>query len=51
MNYNEISLSRPLSPQQSELEQKLLAQVTDDNIRAVSFKLEEVLTVTPISKT
>ena len=49
MNYNEISLSRPLSPQQSELEQKLLAQVTDDNIRAVSFKLEEVLTVTPFS--
>lgn len=49
MNYNEISLSRPLSPQQSELEQKLLAQVADDNIRAVSFKLEEVLTVTPFS--
>ena len=46
MNYNEISLSRPLSPQQSELEQKLLAQVTDDNIRAVSFKLEDIKSIT-----
>ena len=46
MNYNEISLSRPLSPQQSELEQKLLAQVADDNIRAVSFKLEDIKSIT-----
>lgn len=49
MNYNEISLKRPLSRQQSELEDKLISQVTDEKIQAVSFKLDEVLIVTPFS--
>lgn len=49
MNYNEIPLKRPLSRQQSELEEKLVSQVTDKNINAVSFRFEDVLIVTPFS--
>lgn len=49
MNYNEISLKRPLSRQQAELESKLVSQITDANINAVSFRFEDVLIVTPFS--
>ena len=44
-----LQLKRPLSRAQAELADKLMAQVTDSSCRAVSFKLENILVITPFS--
>ncbi|MBQ9808560.1 MAG: hypothetical protein IJM55_06800 [Ruminococcus sp.] len=45
--FNEKTLKRPLSPAQSELMEKMLGEVRSSERKAVSFRMEDVLVMTP----
>jgi len=49
MPFADIKIRRPLSQAQIELRDKMLAEVSSDKYRAVSFKLMGTLTVMPFS--
>ena len=49
MPFADIRIRRPLSQAQIELIDKMLAEVSGDKYRAVSFKLMGTLTVMPFS--
>ncbi len=48
--YSENKMHHPLSETQTQLQEKMIAEVTKGGLKTVSFKLDDVLTVTPFAE-